>query len=110
MMLPARLANARAVTIGVTRACRPADLPGVEEGIGLFIETLPLHRPLPPSMPAADWLRELPGVQAGQERHGHLGLAEIQRLGRTGGELLFEALFVFENYPLGAETRTSAVL
>src|SRR5690606_37172565 len=45
-----------------------------------------------------------------QERHGHLGLAEIQRLAGLGGEPLFDALLVFENYPKSGETSRFAGL
>ena len=100
MLLLARVNRTQGVTIGVTRAGRQATLPGIDQAVGLFIQTLPVFRPMPPAMALADWLRDLQTVQTEQERHGQLGLPEIRRLAGCGGEEeLFDALFVFENYP-----------
>ena len=106
MLLLARLANTQAITVGVTRGGRPAELTGIERAVGLFIDTLPLHRRVDAAMAVADWLRDLQDVQSDQERHGHLGLGAIRRLAGVGGASLFDALFVFENYPIvGADRR-----
>ena len=50
----------------------------------------------------SDWLRDLQAEQARQEEHGHLSLSEIQRC--AGGASLFETLFVYENYPVDAQS------
>src|SRR5690606_27647754 len=101
-LLAAQNASAT-ITIGVTRSGRQAPLSGIVDAVGLFIETLPVRTTLAPARRLADWLRELQTMQAEQEMHGHIGLAEIKRLADTGvGAPLFEALFVLENYPLDA--------
>ena len=47
-MLLGRLSGRDDVVFGVTVAGRPAELAGVEQMVGLFINTLPLRMRLPP--------------------------------------------------------------
>ncbi|WP_344977602.1 condensation domain-containing protein, partial [Salinactinospora qingdaonensis] len=44
------------VVFGATTSGRPAELPGVEEALGLFINTLPVRVSIDPATPAATWL------------------------------------------------------
>ncbi|MEZ7154950.1 non-ribosomal peptide synthase/polyketide synthase [Streptomyces sp. MAD19A] len=93
-----RLLGRDDVVFGVTVSGRPADLPGVEDMVGLFINTLPLRLRLSPAEPVGRMLVRLQREQSALLEHQHTGLAEIQRaLGR--GEL-FDTSMVFENYPL----------
>src|SRR5690606_3229177 len=85
-----------------TVAGRPADLPGAESTVGLFINTLPVRVTLPEATTIAAWLSELQARTAAARLHEHTPLVEIQAgsdVPRT--QPLFETLFVFENYPLG---------
>ena len=86
------------VTFGVTVAGRPAEIAGIENMVGLFINTLPLRLKLPPGKPLLDLLRQTQDSQSRQIAHQHLGLAEIQKLAGLGE--LFDTLVVFENYPV----------
>ena len=108
MALLARLAGSSAITIGATRTGRHPNLPGIERAIGLFIETLPVHRPVPPSMRVDAWLRDLQTALAEQESHAHLGLATIRKLAPCDDTELFEALYVYEGFPVDADTRRFA--
>ncbi|MGW2386874.1 amino acid adenylation domain-containing protein [Streptomyces sp. NPDC001658] len=86
------------IVFGATVSGRPADLPGVESMVGLFINTLPTRVRLRPDEPLSGLLRR---VQEGYVRlldHHHLGLADIQRA--AGVPELFDTLVVFENYPV----------
>ncbi|MFD3618490.1 amino acid adenylation domain-containing protein [Streptomyces sp. NPDC058676] len=85
------------VVFGATVSGRPAELPGVESMVGLFINTIPTRIRLRPDEPPSELLRR---VQDGYVRlldHHHLGLADIQRA--AGVPELFDTLVVFENYP-----------
>ncbi len=99
-ILLSRLGGRRHVTHGVTVAGRPADLPGVEEMIGSFINTLPLTVEIGQG-PAVETLRRLQERQAEMLLHEHFALYEIQALAGRAGRPLFDCLFVFENYPSG---------
>ena len=97
-VLLGRLTGRDDVVFGVTVAGRPAEIAGVENMVGLFINTLPLRVALPPAKPLCDLLRELQERQSQLMVHQHLGLAEIQKLVGLGE--LFDTLVVFENYPV----------
>ena len=98
-----RYSGSQDVVFGVTVAGRPADLPGVENIVGLFINTLPFRAPVPPHAKAAPWLRGLQERQLAIQELEYTGLADIQRWSDvTRGQPLFESLLVFENYPIDA--------
>ncbi|MDO3686678.1 non-ribosomal peptide synthetase [Micromonospora sp. C28ISP2-4] len=86
------------VVFGATVAGRPAELPGVESMVGLFINTVPVRVRLDPAEPVTAMLRRVQERQSALQPHQHLGLADIQRLAGHGE--LFDTLVVFENYPV----------
>ena len=95
-----RLGLGRDVAFGVTVAGRPAELAGVEEMIGLFINTLPLRVAVEPTAAVLPWLKALQQAQAEARQFEHTPLAAIQGWSEVGrGQSLFESILVFENYP-----------
>ncbi|MFI7500904.1 amino acid adenylation domain-containing protein [Streptomyces sp. NPDC049687] len=98
-LLLSRLTGRDDVLLGATVAGRPAGLTGVEDMIGLFINTVPVRATVPPGETVSAFLRRLQDRQAELLEHQHLGLTEIQRLSGTRGDL-FDTLVVFENYPI----------
>jgi len=90
----ARLARRTDVVFGATVAGRPAELPGVEECVGLFINTVPVRVRLDGRQPVLEMLAELQKRQSALISHQHLGLPEIQKLGGAS----FDTIVVFENY------------
>src|SRR6185369_11858010 len=86
------------VIFGLTVSGRPAALPGVEEMVGLFINTLPLRVGLPPEITASALLDRIQSSQGRMLQYQHVGLSEIQRAAGSG--TLFDTLLVFENYPV----------
>jgi amino acid adenylation domain-containing protein/non-ribosomal peptide synthase protein (TIGR01720 family) len=95
-----RLTGRDDVVFGATVSGRPADLPGVESMIGLFINTVPVRVRCAPADPVGTVLERLWEAQSGLVEAQHLGLADIQRLAGLGE--LFDTLVVFENFPDGA--------
>ncbi|MGV9885331.1 condensation domain-containing protein, partial [Streptomyces sp. NPDC003379] len=93
----ARLAGRTDVVFGATVAGRPAELPGVESMIGLFINTLPVRVRLDGGQSVAQMLTRLQERQSALIAHQHLGLPEIQKLAGPGA--VFDTLVVYENYP-----------
>ncbi|MGK4582313.1 amino acid adenylation domain-containing protein [Kitasatospora sp. HPMI-4] len=90
------------VTFGVTVSGRSPELRGVEDMVGLFINTLPLRLRLDPGETLVELLTRLQEEQSLLLAHQHLGLAEIQRLAGVGE--LFDTAMVFESYPLDPAT------
>ncbi|BES72574.1 hypothetical protein RE428_35920 [Marinobacter nanhaiticus D15-8W] len=98
------------VLFGVTVAGRPAELEGIEDTLGLFINTLPLRiHAENPAQSGLDFLHALQSANAAMRQHEHLSLAEVQNLADTPrGDALFDSLFVFENVPMGPEVQQAA--
>jgi len=97
----ARTCGGRDVVFGNAVSGRGGELPGVDETVGLFINTLPVRLEVDPSAALGPWLEDFQRELAEMRRFEHTPLVEIQgwsELPRGTG--LFEALFVFENYPL----------
>lgn len=86
------------VVFGATVSGRPSELPGVDAVIGLFINTVPVRVRCTPTDSVAQLLGRLQDAQARLLDHHHLGLADIQR--STGLSALFDALVVFESFPV----------
>lgn len=103
-----RLVGRSDVVWGTTMSGRPPELPGVEEMLGLFTNTVPTRARLRPDQPVVDLLAELQEQQSGLIDHQYVGLADIQRL--TGVNPLFDTLVVYENYPAQPDTRTAGAL
>ena len=97
-ILLGRMTGRDDVVFGVTVAGRPPEIAGIEQMVGLFINTLPLRLQLRPEESLLTTLTRLQDQQAKMLAHQHLGLADIQRL--VGIEELFDSLLEFENYPL----------
>ncbi|MFE0177215.1 non-ribosomal peptide synthase/polyketide synthase [Streptomyces sp. NPDC059002] len=94
----AQLTGAPDAVFGVTVSGRPAELPGVESMVGLFINTVPRRAHIDPAEPVGQYLRRLQEEQTQLLDHQWVGLAEVQNwAGSTG---LFDTAMVFENYPL----------
>ncbi|MEW2528658.1 amino acid adenylation domain-containing protein [Streptomyces sp. NPDC047071] len=93
----ARLAGRTDVVFGATVAGRPADLPGVESMVGLFINTVPVRVRLDADQPVARMLTELQERQTALMAHHHLGLSDIKELAGPGAA--FDTLVVYESYP-----------
>ncbi|WP_394540544.1 non-ribosomal peptide synthase/polyketide synthase [Lysobacter enzymogenes] len=100
-VLLGRLTHRRDVAFGTTVSGRPPELAGVEQMVGLFINTLPLRLQWRPDETVAALLQRLQREQSALLDHQHLGLAEIQRIAGHGE--LFDTLVIFENFPVGED-------
>ncbi|MCI3220744.1 non-ribosomal peptide synthetase [Streptomyces sp. NP-1717] len=85
------------VVYGVTVSGRPPELDGVENMIGLFVNTLPLRVRTRAHEPLNAFLRRLQVEQTALLDHQHHRLADIQL--QTGHPELFDSVMAFENYP-----------
>ncbi|HEV2149658.1 MAG TPA: amino acid adenylation domain-containing protein, partial [Longimicrobiaceae bacterium] len=87
------------VVFGTAVSGRPAELEGVEEMVGMFVNTIAVRARLSPGLPVAEWLGELQSRVAAAREHEHAPLAEVQRWSDVPpGEPLFRSLLAFENY------------
>jgi len=94
------------VVFGTTVSGRSADVPGVEEMVGLFINTLPLRLDVAGAQRLAPWLQDLQLRQAELIQHEHTPLAKVQAWSEVPrGVRLFDSILVFENWPLDGSLR-----
>ncbi|NWD92516.1 condensation domain-containing protein, partial [Pseudomonas sp. K5002] len=96
------------VAFGATVSGRPGELKGVEQQIGLFINTLPVIASPRPEQSVTSLLQQLQARNVALREHEHTPLFEIQRWAGQGGEGLFDTLLVFENYPLAEALQAQA--
>ncbi len=90
------------VVFGLTVSGRPADLPGVEEMLGLFIHNLPVRLRLDAGGPLLAGLQELQAQVAETSRLVPIPEAELQGLSAVSpSRRLYETLVVVENLPTG---------
>ncbi|MFC9997484.1 amino acid adenylation domain-containing protein [Nocardia sp. NPDC127526] len=106
-LLLAMLTGRTDVIFGGTVSGRPPQLTGVEEMVGLFINTLPVRVRLNPGERVADLLARVQAEQARLLDHQHVGLAAIHQA--VGLPELFDTLTVFESYPIDRETLSQAM-
>ncbi|QXH69762.1 non-ribosomal peptide synthetase [Pseudomonas asgharzadehiana] len=88
------------VTFGATVSGRPADLAGVEQQVGLFINTLPVIASPRSEQLVSAWLQDVQSLNLALREYEHTPLFDIQRWAGHGGTALFDSLLVFENYPV----------
>ncbi|WP_447903369.1 amino acid adenylation domain-containing protein [Pseudomonas serbica] len=96
------------VVFGATVAGRSAPLPGIEEQLGLFINTLPLVCAMTPEQSVSQWLGELQGLNLAMREFEHVPLYDIQGWAGQQGSALFDSLLVFENFPVAQALKQGA--
>ncbi|WP_320068810.1 amino acid adenylation domain-containing protein [Micromonospora sp. RTGN7] len=93
-----------AVTFGVTSSCRPPELPGVAQMMGLFTNTLPVQVAVPRDGAVGDWLRDVQNRYTAIRRYEYSPLAEIKQwIGAPGSAPLFHSLVIFDNYSMSLQ-------
>jgi len=95
-----RYTGQQSICFGATVAGRPAEIRGIEQTVGLFINTLPVVCTVQPEVPVSQWLQSLQAHNLNLREHEHSALADVQRWAGHAGEALFDTLLVFENYPI----------
>lgn len=100
-LLLSRYSGQEDILFGATVSGRPAELPGVESAIGLFINTLPVHVRVPDDISLLSWLKQLQQQQTQRWEYQYNSLVQIQGWSDIPSHLpLFEIFIAFENYPI----------
>ncbi|WP_432010894.1 non-ribosomal peptide synthase/polyketide synthase [Streptomyces cucumeris] len=108
-LLLSRYGGVSDVVFGTTVSGRPAELPGVETMVGMFINTVPTRAVVEGGREVAAWLRELQEHQSDSRRFDFVSLPRIQALSALPpGEALFDSMVVFENYPFDESSAAGA--
>ncbi|MQU66458.1 amino acid adenylation domain-containing protein, partial [Pseudomonas sp. FSL R10-1350] len=103
-----RYSGQQTVAFGATVSGRPVDLPGAENQLGLFINTLAVITQPQAAESVAQWLSRLQAHNLELREHEFTALSDVQRWAGRAGEPLFDSLLVFENFPIGAALQQGA--
>ena len=93
------------VVFGVTVSGRPADVRGVSDIVGLFINTIPCRFKGSTDQSLIDFIKSCHQSLSETKSYHYSSLAEIQNESALK-QKLFDHIFVFENYPLSADEET----
>jgi iturin family lipopeptide synthetase B len=95
------------VVFGTTVSGRPAELQGIEETVGLFINTLPVRVRTYPGETISEPVRQINHDMQKMKPYENTSLPDIKQcsqLSKNGD--LFDSLVVIENYPLDSRLGT----
>lgn len=87
------------VVFGTIVSGRPADIPGIEAMIGLFINAIPVRATCTEGLTFAALAGEIHKAGVESTNYAHCQLADIQAASEAGNQLI-DHLLVFENYPI----------
>ena len=109
-LLLSRYSGEPDVVFGTTVSGRPAELPGAEDMIGMFINTIPTRTHVRSRQPLLPWLHDLQVQQSSSRAFDHVALSQLQAWSDLPpATSLFDSMVVFENYPF-EDTATAAGL
>ena len=91
------------IVFGVTMSGRTSDIAGVENIVGLFINTLPMRLKIKAESKIRDILREVNNAIISLEEYQGTPLVDLKQYGSVRiDEQLFDTIVVVQNYPLDA--------
>jgi len=107
-VLLSRYSGEEDVLFGATVSGRPAELAGVEQIVGMFINSLPVRVRVRGDAPVTSWLRELQAQAMEMRQYDFSPLVKVQSWSDVRrGVNLFDTLVVFDNYPVGDALKES---
>ncbi|MFD9960610.1 amino acid adenylation domain-containing protein [Amycolatopsis sp. NPDC058986] len=101
-----KLTGRRDAVFGAVVSGRPPAVPGVDEIVGMLLNTVPVRVDCAPAKSLAGLLGEMHERQAALLDHHHHGLSEIHQA--TGTSALFDTIVGFESFPLDRTGITAA--
>jgi amino acid adenylation domain-containing protein/non-ribosomal peptide synthase protein (TIGR01720 family) len=106
-LLLQRYTGQSCVAFGATISGRSAPLPGIEQQLGLFINTLPIIAAPQAGQSVTQWLNDLQALNLSLREFEHVPLYDIQGWAGQRGAL-FDSLLVFENFPVAEALKQGA--
>ncbi len=94
--------NTNDVVFGSVVSGRPAEIPGIESMIGLFINTVPVRVSYGDEESIGSLLKKIQYNALESDGHSYHSLAEIQSLSELKRDL-FNHIMIFENFPLAEQ-------
>ena len=107
-ILLSRYSGEKDVVYGTTVSGRSANVPGIENMVGLFINTLAARVRMNDAETVGDYLRHLHAQQVKARQYEYSPLIKVQGWSEVPkGTRLFDYLTVFENFPLDSDVVSS---
>ncbi|MGP3748397.1 non-ribosomal peptide synthetase [Bacillus sp. 3A_MP1] len=98
------------VVFGTTVSGRSADVPGIEQMTGLFINTIPLRLRFAPQSTPLDVIQLAHEQIAKRSEYEHTPLSDLKTYaGLTAEQSLFDTIVVIENYPLDQMLKSNSL-
>ncbi len=94
-----RYNNTDDVVFGSVVSGRPSQVKGIEDMVGLFINTIPLRIKCEPNTQFKDLILKLQKESFASRKYDYIPLAQIQTTSQVKQNLI-NHIFLFENYPL----------
>ncbi|TCP67305.1 hybrid non-ribosomal peptide synthetase/type I polyketide synthase [Baia soyae] len=89
------------VTFGLTVSGRPDEVQGIDQTVGLFINTVPVRVATESEQTVAELMSAVHKQAVEMKEYEYLPLTDIHSAAKLrGNESLFDHILVFENYPL----------
>ncbi|MDW3192239.1 MAG: amino acid adenylation domain-containing protein [Cytophagales bacterium] len=101
-ILLSRYNDTNDVVFGTVVSGRPAEVKGIEEMVGLFINTIPVRVGYEQQEGLEAYLKRLQDQSLASEPHHYQKLSEIQSMSELGQDLI-DHILVFENYPISEQ-------
>ncbi|MBA4531487.1 non-ribosomal peptide synthetase [Brevibacillus halotolerans] len=95
--------NTNDAAYGVVVSGRPAEVPNVEQMVGLFSNTIPIRIKKEAGKTFGEVLKNVQQTALEAEKYGYLSLADIQASAAYTHQLL-DHILAFENFPMDQET------
>lgn len=100
-LLVSRYQTEEEVLVGVTVSGRSEEIPNIENGMGLFINSLPFRIQTTSNKKVGAWLKEVQKNLLSLRDYEYSSLSKIKEWSDFSAlSPLFESLFVYENYPV----------
>jgi non-ribosomal peptide synthetase component F/aryl carrier-like protein len=106
-LLLARYNDQPDVVFGAISSGRPSELPGADQMLGVFINTLPLRIQALSQLSVETYVQAVQAASVALREHEQTPLAEILQASPRGAAL-FDTLLVFQNLPEVGERRLNA--
>ncbi|MEM1169666.1 MAG: amino acid adenylation domain-containing protein [Cyanobacteria bacterium P01_H01_bin.35] len=89
------------VVFGVVVSGRNTNFTGVENIVGLLINTLPLRVQVPTKSELIPWLKQIQESMVELQQYSYTPIVDIQAVSQvSGGIPLFNSIMLFQNYPI----------
>lgn len=94
-----KYSNSEDITFGNTVSGRSGNFPNIDLMSGMFTNVLPLRTKLQDETNIKEWFKSIQEQQIKARKFEHFSISEITEFIQSKSPVIFDSLFIFENYP-----------